>query len=160
MIGAIDIGGTKIAVGLVETSGQLAASTTFPTRPQDGYEAIRGRITGALRGLLAEQGGALGGIGIGCTGRFAADGSFLWNEFLPGWEGRHLANDLAQQFGVSAAIENDADAAALGEFRWGIGRGSRRFIYVTVSTGIGGGMILDGQLYRGWMAATRRSGTR
>ena len=69
--------------------------------------------------------------------------------FSRGWEGRHLANDLARQFGVSAAIENDADAAALGEFRWGIGRGSRRFIYVTVSTGIGGGMIFDGQLYRG-----------
>lgn len=149
MIGAIDIGGTKIAVGLVDSTGQVATSAIFPTQPQVGYTAIQMRIVETLRGLMAQQNGALQGIGIGCTGRFAADGTFLWNEFLPGWEGHHLANDLAQAFGVSAAIENDADAAALAEFRWGLGQGCQNFIYVTVSTGIGGGLIFNGQLYRG-----------
>lgn len=149
MIGAVDIGGTKIALGLVNSEGQSLASAVFATRPQDGYAAIRQRIADRLRQLADENASPLEGIGIGCTGRFARDGTFLWNKFLPGWEGHHLANDLAQQFGVPAAIENDADAAALAEFRWGEGQGSQRFIYVTVSTGIGGGMVFDGQLYRG-----------
>ena len=70
-------------------------------------------------------------------------------EFLPGWEGLDLVDELQRAFGVSAAIENDADAAALGESAWGAGKGAQRFIYLTVSTGIGGGIVLDGRLYRG-----------
>jgi glucokinase len=68
---------------------------------------------------------------------------------LPGWEGQNPTIDLAAEFGVSVALENDADAAALGEAAWGAGKGKSRLIYVTIGTGIGGGIILDGQLYRG-----------
>jgi glucokinase len=70
-------------------------------------------------------------------------------DFLPGWEGARIVERLAAAFGVRAAMENDADAAALAEARWGAGRGMPRFIYVTISTGIGGGMVFDGRLYRG-----------
>jgi glucokinase len=68
---------------------------------------------------------------------------------LPGWEGSPLTADLEREFGLRVAVENDADAAALGEARWGAGRGSRSLLYVTISTGIGVGILLDGKLYRG-----------
>jgi glucokinase len=68
---------------------------------------------------------------------------------VPGWEGAPLADRLEATFGVSATVANDADAAALAEYRYGAGRGVRHMLYLTVSTGIGGGVIIDGRLHRG-----------
>jgi glucokinase len=151
MIGAVDIGGTKIAVGVVSDTGQVLASRQGPTEPERGPAAGLYRITVMLRESAAQAGGTLRGIGIGCTGRHEVWAGRLGDveAFLPGWAGFPLADALAEQFGVSVALENDADAAALGEATWGVGRGLPHFIYVTVSTGIGGGLIFEGQLYRG-----------
>jgi glucokinase len=76
-------------------------------------------------------------------------GAFGDVDFLPGWQGNNPVEDLARAFNVKVALENDADASALGEAGWGAGKGKSRLVYVTVGTGIGGGIILDGQLYRG-----------
>jgi glucokinase len=149
MIGAIDIGGTKIAVGLVDPGGQIIASTQFATRPERGYEDCRSRIIDHLRGLCSQHEGSLRGIGIGCTGPIGEQGIFLEIPFLHGWKGHDLCSEISAEFGVSAVIENDADAAALGEYLWGSGRNSQRMIFVTVSTGIGAGVVIDGSLYRG-----------
>jgi glucokinase len=93
---------------------------------------------------------ALQGIGIGCTGPvYPLAGTVGWVEFLPGWEGADLVTSLASEFGVPAALENDADAAALGEWAWGAGQGTQTFLLVTVGTGIGAGLITGGRLYRG-----------
>ena len=90
------------------------------------------------------------GIGIGSTGWvYPFTGEFGDVDFLPGWKGSNPVNDLAREFGVRVALENDGDAAALGEAAWGAGKGKSRLIYVTVGTGIGGGIILEGRLYRG-----------
>jgi glucokinase len=150
MIGAVDIGGTKIAVGMVDESGRLLARLESPTDPQLGSEDGLKRIAAMLRETASQSGGMLRGIGIGCTGPVDPfTGILARNEFLPGWEGTPLTEELERSFDVSVAMENDADAAALGEFAWGSGRGAKRFIYVTVSTGIGGGLVFDNQLYRG-----------
>ncbi len=150
MIGAVDIGGTKIAVGMVDESGKVLARLEHPTEPKSGPAQGVARICEMLHQTIAESGGRLQGIGIGCTGPVdPLSGILEKNEFLPGWEGMCLTDELDRSFGVSVAIENDADAAALGEFAWGAGRGAKRLIYVTVSTGIGGGMVFDSQLYRG-----------
>ncbi len=150
MIGAVDIGGTKIAVGMVDESGRLLAQLENPTAPQRGPQHGLTLISEMLHQTAAEVGGQLQGIGIGCTGPVdPLTGTLGRNEFLPGWEGLRLTDELAHSFGISVAMENDADAAALGEFAWGAGKGAERFIYVTVSTGIGGGIIFNGQLYRG-----------
>jgi glucokinase len=149
LIGAVDIGGTKIALGLVDRQGKLVASQQFATRPDSSYSECFDAIRSGLAELCRREGAALRGVGIGCTGRMDAAGVFSPNPFLPCLEGHNLAEDLGQAFGVSGAVENDADAAALGEFLWGSGRGSRSMIFITVSTGIGGGVILDGRLYRG-----------
>lgn len=150
MIGAVDIGGTKIAVGMVDDSGRLLAQLENPTDPQRGPDYALALVCEMLRQTASQVEGQLQGIGIGCTGPVdPLSGTLMRNEFLPGWEGMNLTEALSHSFGVSAAMENDADAAALGESAWGAGRGAKRFMYVTVSTGIGGGLVIDGQPYRG-----------
>ena len=150
MIGAVDIGGTKIAAGMVDQMGRLLARQECPTDPGIGWKEAVKRIASLLRQTLAQTGGQLIGIGIGCTGPVYPDTGVIGDvKFLPGWEGANLAEAFSQEFGVPAAIENDANASALGEWAWGAGKGSSTFILVTVGTGIGAGLILDGKLYRG-----------
>lgn len=150
MIGAIDIGGTKIAVGMVDDSGEVLSKLESPTDAHLGYSNGLERMVGMLRKTASDAGVELSGIGIGSTGMvYPFSGAFGDVDFLPGWQGNNPVKDLAQAFNVMVALENDADASALGEAGWGAGKGKSRLIYVTVGTGIGGGIILDGQLYRG-----------
>lgn len=150
MIGAVDIGGTKIAVGMLDREGRILARREQPSGSDltlpDGLRLI----FAMLRETAREAGGELEGLGVGCTGPVdALAGTLQRIEFLPTWQGCPLTAELQTAFGVTAFLENDADAAALGELAWGAGRGAKRFIYVTVSTGIGAGLVLDGRLYRG-----------
>ena len=150
MIGAVDIGGTKIAVGLVDDCGHMICRVEAPTEAERGYAAGLEKISGMLRDLLHRTGAALAGVGIGSTGMLdPIRGKFLDVDFLPGWEGKNPVEDLSLAFGVGAAIENDGDAGALAEAYWGAGKGKNRLVYVTIGTGIGGGIVLDGKLYRG-----------
>ncbi len=150
MIGAIDIGGTKIAVAAVDRDGRVVASETCPTEPRAGFPHALGRMIGMLRRCVERADAPLEGVGIGCTGPVDPyAGIVLDVPFLPTWEGGRIAASLEAAFGVSVVLENDADAHALGEYRWGAGRGSARFVMVTVGTGIGGGMVFDGALFRG-----------
>ncbi len=150
MIGAVDIGGTKIAVGMVDGDGQVQARLECPTEAQRGLEDGLSRVIRMLHEAASEVGEVPQGIGIGCTGPVdPRQGTIGQVEFLPGWEGANLVEELSGAFGTSVAIENDADAAALGEWAWGAGAGTRTFLLVTVGTGIGVGAILDGRLYRG-----------
>jgi glucokinase len=150
VIGAVDIGGTKIAVGIVDDFGTVLANLESPTAGERGYADALARITAMLRDVARTAGTEISGIGIGSTGWvYPFTGEFGDVDFLPTWKGCNLVADLERAFGVRAALENDGDAAALGEAGWGAGRGKRRLIYVTVGTGIGGGIVLDGELYRG-----------
>ncbi len=150
MVGAVDIGGTKIAVGMVDDRGQVLSQQECATDPRRGLADGLERITAMLRQARSQAGGALQGIGIGCTGPVDPQRGTIGDvAFLPGWKGADLAGALGRALGVSAALENDADAAALGEWRWGAGQGANNFILVTVGTGIGAGLVLDGKLYRG-----------
>lgn len=147
--GAVDVGGTKIATGLV-TGRQVLARREIPTRSALQYEHAVAQIAGLLREMVRETGARLDGIGIGLTGRVHPLTRRIGrNDLLNDWQDRDLTGDLGAALQVSARIENDADAAALAEAALGAGRGKERFIYVTVSTGIGGGMVLHGKLYRG-----------
>src|SRR5260370_40077421 len=149
MIGAVDIGGTKLAVGMVDHSGKVLARMQAPTDPENYSNGIE-LIARMLRTTAENTGVEFSGIGIGSTGPVdPVRGEFGDVDFLPGWRGRSPVKDLAQIFKLRVALENDGDAAALAEAGWGVGRNCSRLIYVTVGTGIGGGIILDGQLYRG-----------
>jgi glucokinase len=149
MIGAVDIGGTKIAVGMVDDNGKVLSRMDAPTDPNRYSDSVE-LIAHMLRRTAQKAGGQIAGIGIGSTGPVdPIRGEFGDVDFLPGWRGKSPVKDLSTVFNVSAALENDGDAAALAEASWGAGKNRKRLIYITVGTGIGGGIILDGQLYRG-----------
>jgi glucokinase len=150
LIGAVDIGGTKIAVGMIDSNGKVLARLECPTDADRGYpEALR-RITEMLRATAQTANMQISGIGIGSTGPvYPLTGEIGDVNFFPHWKGKNPVRDLGQTFQVKVAMENDADAAALGEAGWGAGQNKSRLIYVTVGTGIGTGLIVDGQLYRG-----------
>ena len=150
MVGAIDIGGTKIAVGLVDGEGRIRGRAECPTAPERGFADGLGRMVGMLRAIAGQAGVALEGIGIGCTGPVDPFTGVLGSvDLLPSWQGGAIVSEISAAFGVSTAMENDADAAGLAEAVWGAGRGKRNFLYVTVGTGIGVAAIIDGKLYRG-----------
>lgn len=150
VIGAVDVGGTKVAVGVVTSEGKILAKRELITANYASGGAAAEAITSALTMCLDEIGAPVCGIGIGCTGPIDPRTGIIGKVAnLPGWEGYGLTEALAGHFCVNTAMENDADAAALAEHRWGSGKGSDRFVYVTLSTGIGAGIILDGNLYRG-----------
>ena len=149
MIGAVDIGGTKIAVGMVDDHGKVLSRMDSPTDPNRYSDSLE-LIAHMLRRTAQRAGAQITGIGIGSTGPVdPMRGEFGDVDFLPGWRGKSPVKDLSTVFNVQVALENDADAAALAEAGWGAGQNRKRLIYITVGTGIGGGIILDGQLYRG-----------
>ncbi|MGA8539988.1 MAG: ROK family protein [Terriglobales bacterium] len=150
MIGGVDIGGTKIAVGVVDPSGHVLARDECPTDVERGFDQAMQQVATLLHQCAERAGAKLRGIGIGCTGPVDSATGTLGNvNNLPGWQGGNPVVTLSQEFGVTAALENDADAAALGELRWGAGNSKTRFLYVIVGTGIGVSVILDGKVYRG-----------
>lgn len=154
VIGAIDVGGTKIAVGLVTPQGQVISHQILPTQGEIPFDLTLESIATVLQRLLAQKTAQLPlnllGIGIACTGQVDPfEGVIVKNGFLPAWEGCNPARGLKERFSVTTALENDADAAALAEWRLGAGQGTDRFIYLTISTGVGGGLIFSGDIVRG-----------
>ena len=150
MIGAVDIGGTKIAVAAVTRGGEIRARLVVPTAPEAGPQHAVNEIIRLLKDVSAQSAERLDGIGIGCTGPVdPITGTIGHVPFLPGWDGLPLVDELHRAFGVQVAMENDADAGALAEASQGAGRNASRFLYITIGTGIGGAFIIDGQIYRG-----------
>ncbi|MDX3924333.1 MAG: ROK family protein [Shinella sp.] len=148
---AFDIGGTELRAALVDDGGQLLSFASAPTPARDGPAAVIGEIE-LLAGKVRE--GAPGakpvGIGIGAPGPLdPRAGLVIDPPTLSGWKNVPLAAILGERFGLPVEIENDANAAALGEWRFGAGRGASSMVFVTVSTGIGGGIIADGRLLHG-----------
>jgi glucokinase len=154
IIGAVDIGGTKIAVGAVSEDGKIIFRVDCPTQPELGFAAAINRIKSMLHKAAAHTGGDFEGIGVACPGPLdPSTGVIGVVGTLAGWEGGNLISTLEAEFRLRIAVENDADAATLAAATCGVGKGSSHLIYVTVSTGIGAGILLDGHLYRGFRGA-------
>lgn len=150
LIAGVDIGGTKIAVGMIDCDGKVRGRLDCPTDADGGYSRALEHIRKMLEATARMAKGEISGIGIGSTGPVdPVTGEFGNVNFFPGWKGENPVRDLAAIFPVKVAMENDGDAAALGEAAWGAGKNKKRLIYVTVGTGIGNGLIFDGHLYRG-----------
>ena len=150
LIGAIDIGGTKVAIGLVTLDGQIKNRRNIRTDSLPDGAAALDAIESKLNECLREASTPISSIGIGCTGPVDPISGVVGKVAnLPGWQGLKLVDELAKRFSVPVAMENDADAAALAEATWGSGIGVDRFLYVTLSTGIGTGFLQQGQVYRG-----------
>lgn len=147
---ALDIGGTKLAAGIVDEAGTLLDVVRTPTHVEEGPDRVVGRLVDLGRALLGRSAVPVRGVGVGCGGPLDLERGLVQNPpNLPGWLDYPLARRLEEALGLPVALDNDANAAALAEFRFGAGRGTRHMVYLTISTGIGGGLILDGELYRG-----------
>lgn len=139
----IDIGGTKIALVKGNEAGQISQKIRFDNNgsPKQMIDAI---LTAAKSLGVAE------GIGISCGGPLdSARGLILAPPNLPGWDCVPIVALLEEALGIPAYLQNDADACALAEWRYGAGQGTRNMAFLTFGTGIGSGLILNGQLYVG-----------
>jgi glucokinase len=144
----LDIGGTKIAAGVVDPEGGVHGFVTTPTDASSETGLLRLFELG--RQAVSEAGLEIDAVGIGCGGPLdSANGVLVAPLHLPGWRDVPITALATEVFGRPAVLDNDAVAAAAGEHRYGAGRGARNMVYLTVSTGVGGGVILDGELHRG-----------
>jgi glucokinase len=149
-IAAIDIGGTKIALGLARLDGQPLPFRRFPTQIKNAPEQILEEACSELEQMAAEARTRIVAVGIGCGGPLdRRRGLILSPPNLPRWDEFPIVRQVEERFGVPVLLDNDANAAALGEHEYGAGRGVRNLVYITISTGIGGGLIINDQLVHG-----------
>jgi glucokinase len=141
----VDVGGTKIAAGVVDEFGHVRAMSRRDT-PFDDAAKTEDVIADAIRELQASHN--VEAIGLGAAGFVADRSTVLFAPNLP-WRGKPLRQAIEARLGLPAVVENDANAASWAEARFGAGRGESHVVVVTVGTGIGGGIVLDGQLVRG-----------
>jgi glucokinase len=152
LIIGIDIGGTKVAGGLVTLKGRLVESQVVPTRAEKGYAKSYAQITHLIGRLLRAAGGKehVLGIGMCAPGPLNPNTGLVINPpNLPGWRNVELAKLVKKEFGLPAKVENDANAAGLAEVLFGAAVGYKDVFYVTVSTGVGTGIIINKKIYHG-----------
>lgn len=146
LIAGVDLGGTKIRIGVAERTGRVLREAVIPT-PRRGPAADLGVIVAAIRELAA--GRRISAVGLGVPGVCDGRGRVIWAPNLPGWRHVPAGNTLRRAFGCRVALENDADMAALGESWKGAARGCRDALVLTIGTGIGGALIVNGEVARG-----------
>jgi glucokinase len=149
----IDVGGTKTAFALGDGEGAILASERMPTPLSGDPAADLGVIAERCRALITGHGHAVAevaGVGVALPSPLDAEHGVVLNPpNLPSWHGTPVRRLLEEALGRPVALENDANAAALAEFRFGAGRGVRDLVFLTMSTGVGGGLVLGGRLVRG-----------
>ncbi|HIY24901.1 MAG TPA: ROK family glucokinase [Candidatus Brachybacterium merdigallinarum] len=142
----VDIGGTKIAAGVVDEEGSIIAATTRST-PATEPELIEAGVADAVAELRVEH--DVVGVGVGAAGFVAADRRTVRFAANLAWRQRPLAEELEKLVGLPVVVENDANAAGWAEYRFGAARDADQMLMLTVGTGLGGALVLDGTLLRG-----------
>jgi glucokinase len=144
---AVDVGGTKLAAAHVDAGGRVLTRAHAPTRAG----ANAGELFSTLLAVVAEAGGTAGvdAVGVGCGGPMTAGGEEVSPLNIPGWRGFPLRARLVEALGLPVYVDNDAKALALGEGWCGAAAGVRDYVAMVVSTGVGGGIVLEGRLLDG-----------
>ena len=147
---AIDIGGTQLRLALFENNAILAREAV-PTDVAGGPSGVMDQIDMLVDRLCpAARRAEIRGIGLSLAGPIDTEAAMVTRiPTLPGWDGFPIGRALAERTGIPVHVENDAIAATLGEWRHGAGQGVQNIVYLTVSTGIGGGAVVDGRLLHG-----------
>lgn len=149
-IAGIDIGGTKIAIALETLQGEKIAVRRLPTNVEIEPYAVMETVLQAIAEMTDGNQGKLVAVGIGCPSPLDLENGLVMSPSnLRDWNNFPVVKLVRDRFMVPVVLDNDANTAALGEYVYGAGRGYRNVVYVTVSTGIGGGIILDGEIYHG-----------
>jgi len=149
----IDLGGTKLAVGLADPSGAILSEVVSHDHVGCDENGVLDRIVRNVDSALARQGvkkSEISGVGVLFPGHVRwPDGVTLTTSNLPGFKGFPFRASLQSRLGLPVVVDNDANGQTIGEFHHGAGKGSRNMVFLTVSTGVGGGIVFDGKLYRG-----------
>ena len=149
----IDIGGTKLATVVADDSGNILSKVRRPTDAEKGPEYAIQLLFEMVYETIAQAGleqEAIAAIGVSCGGPLDTKTGVVYSPpNLPGWDAFPLKAHLESEFNIPTIIENDANASALAEYRFGGGRGYDAVLYMTMSTGIGGGIVIDGRIYHG-----------
>lgn len=149
----VDVGGTNVKVALVDKTGSIVYSDTVPTRAEMGYEYTISNIITAIRNLMKESKtnkDMIDGIGFGFPGQIDCDNGIVrLAPNIPGWVDIPIAEIVSKEFEIPVKVDNDVRCAALAELNFGAGRGASNLICITVGTGIGSGLIVNGKLVRG-----------
>jgi len=154
-----EIGGTKLQVGVVSGRGQLRHLVRLPVDRAAGRAGILRQFTQIIPDILLDY--PVQAIGVGFGGPVdSGRGRVVRSHQIAGWSGFELRRWFARQFQLPVAVENDSNCAALAEARCGAGRGWRVVFYTNIGTGIGGGLVIDGQLYNGRFGAMEIGHTR
>ncbi len=162
LILGVDLGGTKILTAVANSQGKMLSRDHSITPAKKGHEAVIQSILDSAHRVLAQANiaiSALTAIGVGAPGISNPETGILFTSpNLPGWRGVPLRDIIQERLGKKTFLINDANAAALGELYFGAARGARNFIYITISTGIGGGIVIDGKIYGGAIGAAGEVG--
>ena len=149
----IDVGGTNVKIALVDGEGKIIYSNSVPTYAQMGYEYTVNNIKQAIRDLMKEtntDAKEIEGIGFDFPGQVDyKTGVVKLAPNTPGWVNVPIAQMIEEEFNIPTRIDNDVRCAALGELKFGAGKGCENFVCITVGTGIGSGLVINGQLVRG-----------
>jgi len=150
----VDLGGTNLRIAAVNESGKLLAKIELATKVKQGREHVVDELCCATKALIQEMKGkasVLCGIGVGVPGLIDMEsGRLVESPNLPGWSDYDVKGDIEKRLGTTVILDNDSNVAALGEQWLGAGRNSKSMCMYTLGTGVGGGLILDGNLWRGW----------
>ncbi len=160
--GAIDLGGTKLRAVVADLEGNISGEIIRPSEADEGPEAVIARMIETLKAAASAAGVAvsqLRAVGVASPGALdLVHGRVYEAPQLPGWDGVPLVEIMRERLGLPVLLENDANAAALGENRFGAGQGTSYLIYLTISTGVGGGIIIDRKVYHGATGAAGELG--
>jgi glucokinase len=160
--GSPQVGGTKVAAGLVNACGEILSSLRKPMVATEDAAAGFHSVTSAIDALFSENAGvreSIGGIGVCAPGPLDPRTGVVINPpNLKCWRNFHLGDELAKRYSVPVKVDNDGNAAALAESLWGAGRGYRTMFYATIGTGIGTGIIFDGKIYHGRTGSAAEGG--
>lgn len=149
----VDVGGTNIKIALVGINGEISYSNSIPTRAEMGYEYTISAMKQAIHDLMNETNTTkddIEGIGFGFPGQIDYKNGIVRNApNIPGWVEVPIEETMEKEFGIPTRVDNDVRCAALGELNFGAGKGCDNLICITVGTGIGSGLIVNGKLVRG-----------
>ena len=145
----VDIGGTKIDFVLVNEQGEILFEHRLPTRPEEGSSAIHGRLREGIQTVLAQAPDQVRGIGIGCPGHVDPVSGIVRTAVNLGWSAVPLKDMLQADLKLPIYLQNDVNAAALGEQVFGAAQGCADFVYLAVGTGLGGAAVVHGQIVNG-----------
>jgi glucokinase len=155
----VDLGGTSIKIGIVSEKGKISKKLSVESKAADGPDAVVEQIKKGIDQLLGKTKKKIYGIGIGAPGVVSIKKGTVQNPpNFPDWDKVNLGRIIQKEFDKKVFVENDANAAAIGELIFGVGKKYDSFIMVTLGTGVGGGIIIDNEIYRGEFGAAGEIG--